>query len=111
MNKPMLVQCQGCSYTEALELEGCFDDREAELNRLLDLGWRCVPNWVGYACPKCLSGKSGDPFAFLLYGRPKPADKLVSYVELRTDAEALISDLETLDLLSARKGGGDDGKT
>ena len=110
MHRTMLLQCQGCSYTEALNLDGSFDDREAELNRVLGLGWRYVPNWIGYACPKCLSGKSGDPFAFLLYGRPKPADKLVSYVELRTDAEGLISDLETLDHFSQRKGGATDGK-
>ena len=71
MGKGMFIQCHGCGYTEHVSLEGNFDAREKELQRMLDEGWRWAVNWQGFLCPKCFRG---DPWAMRCTG-PTPGSR------------------------------------
>lgn len=97
MGKGMFIQCHGCGYTEHVSLEGNFDAREKELQRMLDEGWRWAVNWQGFLCPKCFRG---DPCGDALYrayaGKPKLGDLFVTYLELRERADEQIEMLRSL---------------
>lgn len=50
----MFVQCNGCGFTECLDLgKGSFDEQEKELNRVIDKGWRFASAWDNFVCPEC----------------------------------------------------------
>ena len=100
MSKGMFVQCNGCGYTGFLNLEGEFDDREKEMNRMLDEGWRYSSSHNEFLCPDCVrAGGSTDALYMLFTGKPKINDKLTSYVELRDRAERELWAFKELDLL------------
>ena len=88
MNKGMFVQCYGCGYTGHISLNGSFDDREKELNRILDEGWRFAFNWKGFICPACArAGGSTDALYKITQPKPRILDKLFTYIELREQAD------------------------
>ena len=98
MNKVMFVQCGGCGFTGALDLNGDFDAREKDLNRMIDEGWRYAAGWREFVCPACVKAKgSTDPFYRMAVGKPRIMDKLWTYVELRDRAELQLADFKRLD--------------
>ena len=70
----MFIQCHGCGFTEHLNLNGDFDAREKELNRMIDKGWRFANAWDDFVCPRCAAAKgSTDKLFSLVAGNPRIA--------------------------------------
>ena len=88
MAKGMFVQCHGCGFTGFINLEGDFNSREKELNRMLEEGWRYALSWHEFICPRCAqAGGSTDDLYMRVVGKPRICDGLYSYVELRDRAD------------------------
>jgi rubredoxin len=99
MNKGMFVQCHGCGFTEHISLDGDFNAREKELNRMIDEGWRFASAWDNFVCPKCAAAKgSTDKLFSLIAGKPRLCDGLINYVELRWRADRQLEEFRILEV-------------
>lgn len=98
MSKGMFVRCHGCGHTGFLNLEGDFDDREKELCRLIDEGWRFAISWNEFICPECVkAGGSTDALFKMLVEKPRICEKITSYVELRDRGERVLQAFKELE--------------
>lgn len=98
MSKGMFVQCHGCGLTGFVNLEGGFDAREKELNRMIDEGWRLASAWNDFCCPACVkAGGSTDALFKQFACKPKICDSLFTYIELRDRADQQLTAFKALE--------------
>jgi len=82
MNRGMMIQCGGCGFTKAIDLNGTAEEIEGRLHQTIAVeGWRYVKCWDDFICPKCRD-TGPDPFYVAFAGTPKQSDKVKSYVAL-----------------------------
>ena len=82
MNRGMMIQCGGCGFTRAIDLNGSAEAIEADLNRMVaEEGWRFVKSWDGFICQKCRSGGL-DPLYEAYAGKVGQCGKRASYMVL-----------------------------
>lgn len=97
-NKGMIIKCGGCGRLKDIDFT---DKTEDEIEKQIDdiisnEGWRYTKQWHGYICASCRN--SGiDPLYSAFFGKPKEEGKLVSYVELRTEASEQLAQFKTLE--------------
>lgn len=98
MSKGMFVQCHGCGFTGFVKLEGGFDAREKDLNRMIDEGWRYAAAWKNFICPSCVkAGGSTDALFKQFACKPKICDSLFTYIELRDRADRQLAAFKTVE--------------
>lgn len=86
MNRGMMIQCGGCGFTRAIDLNGSAEEIESELNRTIaEEGWRFVKSWGDFICPKCRNGGL-DPLYEAYAGKVGQCGKRKSYLELLSRA-------------------------
>lgn len=100
MSKGLFVQCHGCGFIGFIDLEGGFDARERQINRMIDEGWRLAAAWGNFVCPTCVRA-GGTPYALFrqLVPQPRIANRLHTYVELRDRADNQLAAFEACGLM------------
>ena len=99
MNRGMMIQCHGCGFTRAIDLNGSDKSIEAELNRVIaEEGWRYVKSWNELICKKCRSGGL-DPLYEAYAGKVGQCGKRASYMVLLCRAARQLQAFEELEEL------------
>lgn len=96
MPKGMIIQCGSCGKLKGFDFDKPYDEIEKQIDDTIsNEGWRYTKKWHGYICGSCR--KSGtDPLYEAYFGKPKTESKLVSYVELRSEADGQIMQFKSL---------------
>lgn len=97
MSRGTMLQCSGCGFLRNVDLNGTFDDREDELNRVLREGWRYSPTVSGFLCQTCSTEGPKDRLYASFVGKLKVYDVLFTYVELRDQADRQVEEFELLE--------------